>query len=512
MNLLSALAKVGGLTLVSRILGFVRDTVIARAFGAGAATDAFFVAFKIPNLLRRIFAEGAFSQAFVPILAEYKTKRGMEETRTLIDHVSTMLAFALAITTVIGIVGAPVVVWVTSPGFDTDPAKFALTVKLLRLMFPYILLISLASMAGAILNTFNRFAVQAFTPTLLNISFIFFTLLPLKWFGVPVKALAWAVIVGGVAQLLFQVPYLIKMGLMPRLRFSFTDPGMRRMLKLMGPAIMGVSVSQISLLLNTIYASFLPTGSISYLYFADRMMEFPSGVLGAALGTILLPSLSKSMADAAGQEYSRLMDWGLRLSLMLVLPASLGLGVLAVPLVATLFQHGHFTAHDTIETHWALVAYSIGLTGLILVKVLAPGFYARQDIKTPVRIGIISIVSTQLMNLLFVWNLKQAGLALAIGLGACVNAGMLYYHMRKKDFFQPEPGWVPFISRVAAALAVMTVVMLILMGSNHWWLVATTMQRLIRLAIVVSVAALCYFLTLFMVGIKPQHFMKQVTA
>src|SRR5476651_2104600 len=322
MNLLKALAAVSSMTLLSRILGFVRDTVVARAFGAGFATDAFFVAFKIPNLLRRLFAEGAFAHAFVPILAEYKNRRGDADTRLLVDHVSGLLALALLVVTVIGVAAAPLIVYVSAPGFAASPDKFSLTIDLLRITFPYIFFISLVSLAGGILNTYSRFSVPALTPALLNLTFIAFALWAAPYFDPPVKALAWAVFCGGVLQLAFQVPFLLRLKLLPRFKLDFGDEGVWRVLKQMGPAVFGVSIGQISLLINTIFASFLVTGSVSWLYYADRLMEFPTGLLGVALGTILLPSLTKYYSSDATEQYSRLLDWGLRLTLLLALPAA----------------------------------------------------------------------------------------------------------------------------------------------------------------------------------------------
>ncbi len=329
MNLLRALATVSGMTLLSRILGFVRDFVIARAFGAGLATDAFFVAFKLPNLLRRMFAEGAFSQAFVPILGEYKNKRGEADTRTLVDHVASMLSIALFIVTAIGIIAAPALVWLSAAGFTAVPGKFELTVTLTRITFPYILFMSLVALAGGILNSWSRFAIPAFTPVLLNLTFIFMALFAAPYFDPPVLALAWAVFLGGLLQLLLQIPALKKIAMLPRIsldwRAAWADPGVRRITKLMAPALVGVSVSQISLLINTVFASFLQSGSVSWLYYADRLMEFPSGMLGATLGTILLPSLSRYHASENHEEYSKLLDWGLRLTLLLAAPAALAL-------------------------------------------------------------------------------------------------------------------------------------------------------------------------------------------
>ena len=338
MNLLRALATVSGMTLVSRVLGFVRDATIAAVFGAGAATDAFFVAFRIPNLLRRLFAEGAFSQAFVPILAEYRSKNGADDTKRLVDRVATILVLALVVATALGVAAATLIVYVTAPGFAADPAKFDLTVTMLRVTFPYILFISLVSLSAGILNTWSRFAIPAFTPTLLNVAFITGALLFAPYFDPPVLVLAWAVLAGGVLQLALQVPALARIGMLPRPSLAFGDPGVRRILLLMGPAIVGVSAGQINLLLNTIFASHLATGSVSWLYYADRLMEFPTGLLGVALGTMLLPSLSKAFADGAREDYASLLDWGLRLTFLLATPAAAALAVLATPLIATLLS------------------------------------------------------------------------------------------------------------------------------------------------------------------------------
>jgi len=509
LNLLKALVTVSGMTLVSRIFGFVRDVVIARAFGAGLYTDAFFVAFKLPNLLRRIFAEGAFSQAFVPVLAEYRSRRGESDTRLFVEHIATLLALALFAVSVIGILAAPVIVYLSAPGFAAVPSKFALTVHLLRITFPYILFISLASLAGGILNTYSRFAIPAFTPTLLNLSFIGFAVWLAPYFDPPVLALAWAVFVGGLLQLGFQLPYLARLKLLPRPRLNLHDPGVWRVLTLMGPAIFGVSIGQISLLINGIFASFLVTGSVSWLYYADRLMEFPTGVLGVALGTILLPSLSRSYAERSGEEYSRLLDWGLRLTLLLALPAALGLAILATPLIATLFHHGAFDGNDVSMTSRALTAYSVGLVGLILVKVLAPGFYARQNIKTPVKIGVLTLVATQLMNLAFVYPLRHAGLALAIGLGACLNAWLLYRKLRQHGVYQPQPGWTRFALQIAAALLAMGAVLWFAMGPAQSWLTGGSLARASRLILVVTAGALAYFAVLGLLGVRPRDFVKR---
>jgi putative peptidoglycan lipid II flippase len=512
MNLLKALATVSAMTLISRVFGFVRDVVIARTFGAGLYTDAFFIAFKLPNLLRRIFAEGAFSQAFVPILAEYKSQRSGEDTRAFLDHVTTLLALVLFAVSAVGILAAPLIVYLSAPGFAAVPGKFQLTVELLRITFPYILFISLTSLAGAILNTYSRFAIPAFTPTLLNLCFIAFALWLAPYFDPPIMALAWAVFAGGLLQLAFQLPHVARLGLFPRLRLTFRDPGVWRVVKLMGPAIFGVSIGQISLLINGIFASFLVTGSVSWLYYADRLMEFPTGVLGVALGTILLPSLSKSFAEQTAEQYSRLLDWGLRLTLLLAAPSAAALAILAVPLIATLFHHGAFGDHDVTMTSRALVAYSIGLVGLILVKVLAPGFYARQNIQTPVKIGLVTLAATQLMNLAFIYPMRHAGLALAIGLGACINAWLLYRKLLEHGVYRPQPGWGRFVGQLAIALAAMGTVLWFAMGGAETWLTGGTLARALRLSALVALGAVTYFAVLWALGVRPRDFVKRVTA
>ncbi len=509
MNLLKVLATVSSMTLVSRILGFVRDVLIARLFGAGVATDAFFVAFRIPNLLRRLFAEGAFSQAFVPVLSEYRTRRGDSETKLLVDRTATLLTLALLAATALGVAAAPVIIYLSAPGFAATPAKFDLTVAMLRITFPYILFISLVSLAGGILNTWSRFAIPALTPAFLNLSFIFGALFFAPYFDPPVMVLAWAVFVGGALQLAFQIPALVRIGMLPRPRVSFSDPGVRRILVLMGPAVLGVSVGQISLLINTIFASFLENGSVSWLYYADRLMEFPTGLLGVALGTILLPSLSKYHSASDESEYSKLLDWGLRLTFMFAAPAAVALAILSVPLVATLFHYGRFGEHDLWMTRQALIAYSVGLLGLILVKVLAPGFYARQNIRTPVRIAIVTLIATQLMNAALIVPLKHAGLALAIGLGACLNAGLLYRQLRRHGVYRPQPGWGAFALKVAVALAAMALVLWLAMGPAPWWLAASGTTRAAAVTGLAVLGGAAYFASLWLLGFRLGDFSRR---
>ena len=512
MSLLRALATVSSMTFLSRVLGYVRDFFIARSFGAGLATDAFFVAFRIPNLLRRLFGEGAFSQAFVPILAEYRNRESAEDTRTLIDCVATTLLLALVAVTALGVAIAPLVVYVSAPGFAADPGKFELTVMLLRITFPYILFISLVALSAGILNTWNRFSVPAFTPSLLNVAFITGALFFADRFDPPVLVLAWGVFAGGVLQLAFQVPFLYRIGLLPRWRLDLKHPAVRRILKLMAPAAFGVSISQISLLINTIFASFLVTGSVSWLYYADRLMEFPSGMLGVALGTIILPSLSKYHADANHDEYARLLDWGLRLTVLLAAPSAVALAVIALPLIASLFHYGRFSVEDAWMTRQALMAYSVGLVGIILVKILAPGFYARQNITTPVKIGIFTLVMTQAMNLAFIVPLKHAGLALAIALGACMNAALLYRGLRRNGIYTPQPGWAMFLVKVAVALALMAAALFFAMGEAGWWLSAPWQKKLPAVLGLVALGVIVYGTALGVLGFRPRDFSRRGAA
>jgi putative peptidoglycan lipid II flippase len=510
MNLLRILATVSSLTMVSRILGYVRDFFIARIFGAGLLTDAFFVAFRIPNLLRRLFAEGSFSQAFVPILSEYKTRQTHEETRGLIDAIGSVLLVALVVVTAIGVLAAPLIAYVFAPAwFHAEPGKFGLTVAMLRITFPYIAFISLVALAAGILNTWNRFGVPAITPALLNVAFIVGAVFFAERFDPPVLVLAWAVFAGGVLQLAFQVPFLLKLKVMPRWRLDWSHPGVRRVLGLMAPALFGVSVAQISLLINTIFASFLETGSVSWLYYADRLMELPAGVLGVAVGTILLPSLSKYHAAANTQEYSRLLDWGLRITILLAVPAAAALAVLALPLVATLFKHGAFRVDDAWMTCRALVAYSVGLVGMILVKILAPGFYARQNVVTPVKIGILTLLATQLMNAAFIGPLRHAGLALAIGLGACLNALLLYWFLRRDRVYTAQPGWPVFMLKVAASVGFMAVVLFTTMGEARWWLQAGWQLKVPAILGLVALGTATYAACLLAFGFRPRDFSRR---
>jgi putative peptidoglycan lipid II flippase len=509
MNLLKAAASVSGMTFLSRITGLVREVLLAILFGAGLAMDAFVVAFRIPNLLRRLFAEGAFSQAFVPVLGEYRAKHGDEKTREFSGRVLGLLAAALFVATLAGIIAAPLVVYATASGFAKDADKFALTVAMTRICFPYIFFISLVSFAAGLLNTFGAFKAPAFTPVLLNLSFIGFALWAAPHFERPIVALAWAVFFGGLAQLLFQIPFLRRIGMLAIPRWSPGDEAVVRVLKLMAPAALGVSVAQVSILINTQIASYIaPNGPVSWLYFADRLMEFPSALLGVALGTVLLPSLVRSHSAQDPVAYSKLLDWGLRVSLLLALPAAVGLGLLAVPLISTLFWHGEFLRHDVIMTRHALIAYAVGLAGIILVKILAPGFYAKQDIRTPVKVAIATLAVTQILNVAFVPWLGHAGLALAVSLGACFNAAWLWYLMWRSRAYRPEPGWAAFLLKVAVALYLMGGVIWFGMGTEASWFEIPAATRIAKLAIVILGATLAYFASLAVMGLRFRDFVR----
>lgn len=511
MNLHKTLVTVSGMTMLSRVTGLLRELLIARAFGASAYTDAFFVAFRIPNLLRRLFAEGAFSQAFVPILAEYKNQKGDAATKDLVDHVGTVLIWALLLTCLLGIAGAPIIVYFIATGLKSEPDAFATSVVMTRIMFPYIAFMAFVALAGGILNTWRQFRIPAFTPVLLNLSFIGASLFVAPHLAQPVYALAFAVVVGGVLQTAIQLPALRKIGMLPRIGFrvklALGDAGVRRVLKQMGPAIFAVSVAQISLIINTNIASRLENGSVSWLSYADRLMEFPTALLGVALGTILLPSLSKAHSVGDHDEYSALLDWGLRLTFLIALPSAVGLATLSEPLTTTLFHYGKFDAQSVAMTGRALVAYGVGLIGLILVKILAPGFYAKQDIKTPVKIGVGVLVATQLMNLLFVPWIAHAGLALSIGLGACLNAAFLYRGLRRKGIYEARSGWGLFMVKLTGALFLLAGVALWTAGHFNWIaLQAHPFQRIGALSLVMLACGATYFGALLAMGFRFRDF------
>jgi len=516
-RLFKSTMTVGGMTLLSRVLGLLRDVVLARLFGAGAGADAFFVAFRIPNFLRRLFAEGAFSQAFVPVLSEYKTQRDDAEVRKLLDHVSGTLTVVLFLVTLLSVIGAPLLITVFAPGFIADGDKFDLTVAMVRITFPYILFISLTALAGGVLNSYGRFAVPAVTPVLLNLSLIGAALWLAPNMERPVMGLAWGVFVAGVAQLLFQLPFLARLGLLPRPRLNLLrnrrHEGVRRIGRLMLPAIFGSSVVQINLLFDTLIASFLATGSVSWLYYSDRLVEFPLGVFGIALATVILPALSRQHASTATDEYARTLDWALRLVVLIGVPAALGLLILAGPMIVTIFQYGEFSAQDVLMARASLMAYALGLIGFIMVKVLAAAYYARQDTRTPVRIGIIAMLANMVLNVVlvvpWVWldrPAPHAGLALATSLSAFLNAGLLYRGLLRQGIIRVEAGWPGFLLRVIVATLVLAGLLYWGSGTVDVWLQGSLFDRITRLTLWVGVGVLVYFAVLGLLGVRPRHF------
>ncbi len=512
VNLLRAAYTVSLLTLVSRITGLVREVLIARYFGASAWTDAFNVAFRLPNLLRRLFAEGAFSQAFIPILAASRENDSPQDNQRLIDDVATALAWILAGVSLLGVIGAPVLVLMTASGLH--PKAFDAATWMARLMFPYAGIISLVALSAGILNTWKHFTVSSLTPALLNLSVIAAAVLLHRVMHPPVYALAVGVVVGGVLQLAVQVPALRRYAVLPRLHLNFVaawrSPGVRRVVQQMLPASLSVSVAQVSLVINTQIASHLQPGSVSWLAYADRLMEFPTALLGVALGSVLLPSLSRAHAASDSQRYSSLLDWGLRLCLVLALPAAIALGVFATPLVSILFQYGHFNAFDVEQTTRALRAYGLGLLGLIGVKILAPGFYARRDIRTPVKMALVVLVFTQLLNVVFVPRLQHAGLALAISCGALLNAGLLLHGLWRRGSYQAQPGWGGFGARVLAAQLPFAAILgwgALRLPWLHWTGAHASLLRLGAAFALLAAAAAAYFATLAMLGLRPRHFL-----
>lgn len=500
------------MTFLSRIFGLLRDVTLATIFGASGGTDAFLVAFKIPNFMRRLFAEGAFSQAFVPVFSEYKEKRTREELQDLINHVAGKLGGILLLITIIGSLAAPALVWLFAPGFHDDPSRFQLTADMLSITFSYLLFISLVAFAGGILNSFNQFSVPAFTPILLNLCLIAaaFWLSPLM--DEPLMALAWGVALAGLLQFLLQLPFLKKLGLIPRPQFKRHHEGVSKILKLMLPAVIGSSVAQINLLLDTVIASFLVAGSVSWLYYSDRLLEFPLGIFGIAIATVILPTLSKQHAHDSTDEFNQTLNWASRLVLIISIPACIGLFLLAAPVLTTLFQYGEFTASDAYLASLSLMAYIAGLPAFILIKILAPGFYARQDTKTPVRIGIIALVSNMVLNILFVvplvmynYEAPHIGLALATSCSAYLNAFLLYRGLRKIDVFQPTKGWAKLLAQITIAGITMAAALLWITPELAQWSDWSTLERFGAISGIIGLAVTIYFATLMLTGLRPNH-------
>ncbi len=511
-GLLKSTSVVSVMTLLSRILGLVRDVVFARYFGATIVMDAFIVANRIPNMLRRFFAEGAFSQGFVPVMARYREQHEHAEARELVDAVAGTLGLVLFAITAVGVIAAPLLVIAVAPGFVGEDGRFDLATAMLRFTFPYLLFVSLTAFAGGILNTYGRFAVPAFTPVLLNLALIAGALYLAPLLAEPGMALAYAVLAAGIVQLLFQLPFLAAIGTLPRPRWRPRHPGVRRIGKLMLPAIFGSSIAQLNVLLGGIIASLLDVGKISLLYYSDRLMEFPLGLFGIALATVILPHLSRQHASASTEQFSQTVDWSLRLTLLIAVPAAVGLILLSGPLVATIFFGGEFTPSDVELTAISLEAFSIGLIGFSLVKILAPAFFAREDTRTPVRIGLVALAVNFVLSVLLAWWLTtigyratHAGLALATSVAAMLNALLLYRGLRRDGSLRHGAGWGALLARLALALAAMLAVLVALDRPLAWWLAAGLGERCAWLALTIGSAAGSYFLVLWLAGLRTRH-------
>lgn len=506
-RLIHSLFTTGGMTLLSRLTGFARDILLARLLGTTALADAFFVAFRIPNFLRRIFGEGAFSQAFVPVFAAYD-QPGPSPTRdteaqAFADSMAGTMALVLLLVSAAGVLAAPVLILVLAPGFWQQPAEYHIAVTLLRITFPYLFFISLVAMAGGMLNTRGRFAAAAFTPVLLNVALIVAAGVVAPHTAQPVVTVAWGVFAGGFLQLLFQLPFLHRQGLLPRLRCAFHHPGVRRVFTLMIPGLFGASIAQINLIVDTALASFLPTGSIAWLYYANRLLEFPLGVFGIALGTVILPHLSSQHARAPAGEFGQTLDWALRWVVVIALPAAAALMVLAAPLVVTLFQYGAFTPFDARMTQYALVAFAIGLPAFVAIKVLAPGYYARQDTRTPVRIGVIALLANIVFNAILIWPLAHVGLALATALSGVLNAALLYRGLRKTGIYVPSAGWGRLWAQVGVASAVMALALFPAARETAFFITASGLIRVLVLGGWVAAGLVVYGTVMLALGVRP---------
>lgn len=504
------------MTMISRVLGLFRDIVFAQLLGAGGSTDAFFVAFKIPNFFRRLFAEGAFAQAFVPVLSDYRANGSVAAVRHFIDRVAGCLGMSLVVLTTFVVVASPVVTSIFGAGFlMKHPEQFDLATDLLRITFPYLLLISLTGFAGAILNSYDKFAVPAFTPVFLNVVLIVAAIFVAPMFDEPVFALAWGVLVAGVIQFAFQVPFLSRLGLLPHPKVDWSDESVRKVLRLMAPAIFGVSVSQINLMLDTILATFLPSGSISWLYYSDRLVELPLGVFGVGIATVILPNLARLHAKGA-QQFSDTLDWALRMVLLIALPSACALVILAQPLLFTLFQYGHYSANDVVMASYSLQAYALGLTAFMLIKVLVSGFFSRKDMKTPVRIGIIAMAVNMVFNIVlvlpfhFFWQLGHVGLALATAGSAFLNAGLLYRALRKQGAYHLAPGWSVFGLRALLANGLMVLAILAMSYLLPEFVVLEWWDRVLNLGLYVGVGFIVYIGVLVAAGMRLRDLKLQV--
>jgi putative peptidoglycan lipid II flippase len=505
-------AIVSAFTLLSRILGFVRDQAFGIIFGSGLYTDAFLAAFKIPNFMRRLFAEGAFSQAFVPVFTEYKEKRSTQELEDLASHVSGTLAGILLIITLIGMLGAPYLIYLFAPGFH-DNLRFDLATGMLKITFPYLMLISLVAYAGSILNRFGQFAIPAATPVILNLCMIAAALFLSPLMDVPIEAMAWGVFFAGFAQLLFQLPHLKRLGLLKRPRWGWKHPGVRKIFKLMIPGLFGSSVAQINLLLDTVIASFLATGTLGWLYFADRLLEFPLGLFGIAIATVILPRLSSEYAKNSTDSFKKTLDWAVRLAIVIALPAMVGLTLLARPIVSTLFEYGAFTAHDSNMSAIALSAYALGLPAFILIKILAPGFFARQDTKTPVRIGIIALISNMLFNIMLVvpmvmldFATPHLGLAIATTLSGWQQVVMLYRGLSRQQIYSLSLENISLLKKTIIPLIAMSTLIYLTSPSNESWSAFNALQRVGYLCAIIGLGIGSYCVLIFALGARLHQF------
>lgn len=490
------------MTFISRVLGFVRDALVAQMFGATASVDAFYVAFKIPNFMRNLFAEGCFSQAFVPVLAEYRTTKTETDTKRFISHVAGGLGFFLLILTILGVLLSPFIVMIFAPGYHIGSPRHTWATEMLRVTFPYLMLISLTALAGSVLNSYKHFAAPAFTPALLNIVFIATAIFLSPHLAIPIESQSWGVLIAGFVQLGFLVCCLWRYQLLVRPRLHFGDPGVNKVLKLMLPALFGASIGQLSLLINTIFASFLVVGSVSWLYYSERLVFFPLGVFGVALATVVLPHLSAKHATKSNQDYAHAMDWGIRCNLIIALPAMVALIVLAGPLILSLFGYGHFTAYDALMTRKSVLAYALGLPAFMLVKILSAGFYAQQDTKTPVKIGVISIISNMILNAILVFPLAHAGLALAASLGSWINVALLWWTLQRRGIYRLEKNWWKFSSQMLIANGLLASLLWWFAGNPSDWLSHHFIWRFIHLAVLGISGLIVYFASLWLMGMR----------
>ncbi|MDF1684065.1 MAG: murein biosynthesis integral membrane protein MurJ [Legionellaceae bacterium] len=505
-GLLRSTSLVSCMTFLSRIMGFARDMVFAQAFGAQAGMDAFIIAFKIPNFMRRLFAEGAFSQAFVPVLSEYQTNRAVDDVRLFLARVAGNLGLVLLGVVIVAELIAPGIIFVFAPGFGEDASRTLLATEMLRITLPYLMLISLTAMAGAVLNTYGYFGVPALTPVLLNICLIFAALYVGPHLSVPIKALAWGVLIGGGVQLLVQIPFLAQHRFLMRPRVMFKDPGVLRVLKLMLPALFGVSIAQINLLIDTIFASFLQVGSVTWLFYTDRLVDFPLGVFGVAIATVILPHLSRKHVEADGEYFSKSIDWALRLLLLIGVPSAIGLVLFGMPLLASFFGHGAFKAIDVLQTQKSLMTLGLGVPAFMMVKVLAPGFYAQQDIRTPVKVGAYCMLVNTVLCAIFIWPLAHAGLTLASALAGYANAGTLFVLLWKRGVYRPSPGWKTFFWQMFVANAALVIYLLCAAGDITEWMDRAMGGRFLHLLIHVFFAFIVYVLCLGLTGVRFKQF------